>query len=54
VAAHDNLGLAFAQAGRITEAMAQFQIALQLDPNDEKARQSLDKLASPKNGPPGN
>ena len=44
VAAHNNLGLAFTQTGRIPEAMEQFQKVLQIDPDNANARASLLKL----------
>jgi predicted TPR repeat methyltransferase len=33
-----------AQSGHVTEAMEQYQQALQIDPDDDKARQGLAKL----------
>jgi len=39
--AHNNLGSAFRQQGRLNEALAQFQKALAIDPNDEDVYNNL-------------
>jgi tetratricopeptide (TPR) repeat protein len=39
--AHNNLGIALRQDGRMAEAMEQFQAVLRIDPNDTEARDNL-------------
>ena len=42
--AHNNLGAALAQMGRISEAIEQLKAALRINPNDIDARDNLTKL----------
>jgi Flp pilus assembly protein TadD len=39
--AHANLGAALAEAGRVREAQAQLERALEIDPHHEMARENL-------------
>ena len=42
--AHNNLGAALAQIGRIPEAIAEFKAALRINPSYIEARNNLTKL----------
>ena len=44
VIARNNLALALVQMGHVPEAIEQFQLVLQIDPQNAKARDSLEKL----------
>lgn len=45
---HNNLGYAYAEAGRTEEARTAYLCAQHLDPQDLKARNNLNKLPPPK------
>ena len=49
---HNNLGYAYAQAGRRDEAQHEYRRALQLDPQDYKARANLARLEGSTPSPP--
>jgi protein O-mannosyl-transferase len=42
--AHNNYGIALAQAGRLDEAVTHWQEALRVDPGDVNARRNLEML----------
>ena len=44
--AHNNLGAALAQMGRISEAIEQLKAALRINPNNIDARNNLTKVRS--------